>query len=131
MCIPLSLTTVYRNTLEFLRVTTSFRPEFRVVNPNASAWNLRLQKNLAQPPVALRQIARALVPPWLRSRVKRSLLDSNLVVRPRPPMDPRVRKRLQKELEPQVEQLGKLLGRDLSPWCVEASGNTGGSDEHP
>jgi hypothetical protein len=115
----------YRNTLRFLKVDEGFVPEFTIVNANASVRYLRLQRNLAHPPGVLREIARALVPQLLRTRIKRSLLDSNLVVRPRAPMDLRFRRRLQKEFEPQVEQLSKLIGRDLSAWCVEAASSNG------
>jgi hypothetical protein len=114
---------VYRNTLQFLGVGPGFMPEFTVVNANANVRNLRLQRNLAHPPGVFRYIARALVPQRLRSRIQRSLLNSNLAVSPRAPMDPRLRTRLQKEFEPQVEQLSKLVGRDLSGWCVESNGD--------
>ena len=110
---------VYQDTLQFLRVGLGFVPQFAVVNPNTSVRYLALQRGIAHPPGMLRDLARALVPQRLRSRIQRSLLDANLVTRPRAPMDPAFRKRLQKEFEPQVEQLGKMLDRDLSAWCIE------------
>jgi Sulfotransferase domain len=114
---------VYRNTIRFLGVDAGFKPKFTVVNANANARNPRLQRNLVHPSGVLRHTVRALVPQRLRSRIQRSLLNSNLVVRPRAPMDPRLRRRLQKEFEPQVEQLSRLIGRDLSGWCVESNGD--------
>jgi hypothetical protein len=41
-------------------------------------------------------------------------------------MDLELRRRLQKEFEPKVEQLSKLLDRDLSGWCKDPNG--GGDD---
>ena len=112
---------VYRDTLRFLGVNTSGPlPEFEVVNPNANVRNLRLHRNLARPPGVLRDVARALLPPPLRSRIKQALLKSNRVTEPRAPIDPEVRRRLQKQVEPQVQQLTRLLGRDLSGWSVES-----------
>lgn len=110
---------VYQKTVCFLGVETRFEPELKIVNANVSVRNLGLQRNFAHPPRALRDIARALVPQGLRSRIKRSLLDSNLAAKPRVPIDPGLRTRLQKEFEPQVDQLSRLLGRDLSAWCLE------------
>jgi len=40
----------------------------------------------------------------------------NGTIRPREPIDPCVRKLLQAEVTPKVDQLSKLLGRDLSSW---------------
>lgn len=116
---------VYQNTLRFLRVGLGFAPEFTIVNANANVRYLGLQRNVARPPGVLRNIARALLPRRLRSRIQRSLLDSNLVTKPRALMDPALRRRLQKEFEPQVEQLSKLLDRDLSAWCLESGEATG------
>jgi hypothetical protein len=107
---------VYQHTLRFLGVGLDFMPELTVMGANKSARNLRLQRRLVHPPGVLREITRALVPQRLRSRIQRSLLNSNFVTRPRPPMDPRFRMRLQKQFEPQLQQLSKLLGRDVTAW---------------
>ncbi|MGH7869325.1 MAG: hypothetical protein ACREP9_17230, partial [Candidatus Dormibacteraceae bacterium] len=50
-------------------------------------------------------------------------------VRPRPLMDTELRRRLQKEFEPKVERLSKLLGRDLSGWCKESNGENACQDD--
>lgn len=113
---------VYRSTLQFLDLDlVGPMPEFSVVNANTNVRHLRLHKNLAQPGGVFRHVARALLPPRLRSRIQRSLLKSNRAAGPRPPMDPRVRRRLQKEVQPQVEQLSKLLGRDLTGWVRDSN----------
>ena len=113
---------VYQNTLAFLGVRLGFNPEFVVMSANESVRNIRLQRALVHPPRALRSIGATLVPSGLRSRIRRALLNCNLEVKARPPMDPELRKRLQREFEPKVEQLSKLLGRDLSEWHKDPNG---------
>jgi hypothetical protein len=46
-------------------------------------------------------------------------VNGNAFVRAKNPMDPELRRLLQKEFEPKVTQLGHLLGRDLSGWCTQ------------
>jgi hypothetical protein len=108
---------VGRETLRFLGVRPDLAAEFPKANRNEQVRNVRFQRMLVRQPRALRAMSRALIPQWLRSRIQGGLLSSNLVVRPRPPMKPELRRRLQKEFEPKVEQLSTLLGRDLSGWC--------------
>jgi Sulfotransferase domain len=115
---------VYQNTLRFLGVRLGFNPEFVVMSANESVRNIRLQRALVHPPRALRSIGAALVPSELRSRIRRTLLNCNLQARPRPPMDAELRRRLQKEFEPKVEQLSKLLRRDLSGWDKDPNGES-------
>jgi hypothetical protein len=110
---------VYRSTLRFLDVDLGFIPRFRIGGANRRVRSLRLQKLLICPPRDLREIGRAVIPRCLRAQIRGRLLKLNSVVRPRPPMDSKLRRRLQMEFEPKVEQLGELLRRDLSAWCRE------------
>jgi hypothetical protein len=110
---------VYRSTLSFLGVGLEFIPRFAIVDANRCVRSFRLQKLLIRPPEELREICRAVMPHSLPARIRGSLIKLNSVVRPRPPMDRGLRRRLQEEFEPQVEQLSELLGRDLSGWCKE------------
>jgi hypothetical protein len=115
---------VCQNVLRFLGVSLESAAEFPLVNPARQVRNIHLEMIVAGPPRKLRAIGRALVPQWLRSRIRRTLLDANRAVAPRPPMDPGLRRRLQKEAEPKVQQLSELLGRDLSGWCKESNGES-------
>jgi hypothetical protein len=108
---------LYRDTLRFLGVNTTFVPNFAVLGANERARSKRVQRFLVCPPRVLRLISRTLVPPRMRPRIRRALLNSIRTKASRPPMDPQLRKRLQKEFEPKVEQLSQLVGRDLSGWC--------------
>jgi len=40
----------------------------------------------------------------------------NSEARPRPPMDPQLRRQLIEEFTPEIERLGRLIDRDLSAW---------------
>lgn len=111
---------VYRGTLRFLGVSLGFAPEFAVIDANRHVRNFRLQRILVRPPWALQEIGRTLIPRWLQTRIRRELLNINTVVRERPPMEPELKRRLQKEFEPKLERLSKVLGRDLSGWCKES-----------
>jgi hypothetical protein len=113
---------VYQDTLRFLNVGLNFAPGFKMANANLQVRNARLQRILVHRPRAFRGISRALLPKWLRTRVSRALLSSNVVSKARPPMDPELRRRLQRKFEPTVQQLGKLLDRDLSGWVQGSNG---------
>lgn len=52
----------------------------------------------------------------VRRFVGECALRLNVVHEPRVPMDPDLRRRLQREAAPDVDQLSKLLDRDLSGW---------------
>ncbi len=112
---------VCQNTLRFLGVRLDYTEAFPRVNSNRQVRNVRMGAILRNPPRPLRKISRALAPHWLRSRISRALSNSNLALKPRPLMDPELRRRLQREVEPKVEELSKLLGRDLSKWAREAA----------
>jgi hypothetical protein len=60
------------------------------------------------------------MPSHLRKRVFRTVLNMNARPERRPPMDPQLRRSLRAEFAPEVERLGRLLGRDLSAWSAEA-----------
>jgi hypothetical protein len=121
--------TVCQSVLRFLGVRLDFAAEFPQVNPSTQVRNTHLEMILVRPPRKLRAISRALVPQWLRSRIRHTLLDANRKVGPNSPMDPDLRRRLQKESEPKVEQLSELLGRDLSGWCKKLAGEGRDGDD--
>lgn len=109
--------TVYRRVLRFLEVDDAFRPEFRVVNPNRRLWFPGLRRWLKDPPDLVRRLGRVLLPSRrLRIRLVELLVRLNAPTRPRPPMDPALRRRLLGELAPEIDRLGALVDRDLSHW---------------
>jgi len=108
---------VYQDILRFLNVDPNFLPEFVIRGANERVRSERLQRFLVYPPRTLRLLGAVLVPARLRPRVKRMLVNSVRTTKPRAPMDSALRRRLQAEFEPKIEQLSVLLGRDLSGWC--------------
>ena len=53
--------------------------------------------------------------PLVRS-LRTRMLEMNSEAKPRPPMDPVLRRQLIEEFTPEIERLGKLIDRDLSSW---------------
>jgi hypothetical protein len=53
--------------------------------------------------------------------VRTKMLELNSEAVPRAPMDPALRRRLLDEFRPQIEELGRLIGRDLAPWLEPAA----------
>jgi hypothetical protein len=114
---------VYEGTLRFLDVGLNFSQEPKLRNANLQVRSALLQRILVHGPRTLGGIGRALLPKQLRNRVSRALLNSNVVVKARPSMNPELRRRLQQEFAPEVHRLGKLLGRDLSAWVQGSNGD--------
>jgi hypothetical protein len=108
---------VYRETLDFLDVAPDFHTDLPVINPNKRIRSMHLRNLLHRPPRLLNRLCRTIIP---SADTRKSLLASldrwNVGFRPRPPMDEKLRRRLQEEFAPDVERLGALLGRDLSFW---------------
>lgn len=112
---------VYRETCAFLDVDTGFSPKFRIVNQNKRVRSQALLKFTRQPPPpVLPGWAKNFVPLQMRKdlmwRVVKAVRRLNTHYEQRAPMSLALRNRLQAEFAPEVEKLGKLLGRDLSHW---------------
>lgn len=109
---------VYKETLEFLGVGSDFRPAFEQINPNRRVRSRLIQRMLQRPPSVVRTLSHSLMPLSARIAAGAALRRLNNIVAPRPPMPPALRKKLVKEFEPEVEQLGRLLNRDFSAWVL-------------
>lgn len=109
---------IYRQTLEFLGVDQSYRPPFKTINPNRKFRSPALQKFILQPPAWLSALGqnRVLEPAVARLRLRGRLTRLNTKTQPRPPMDPELREQLKAEFVPEVENLSRVLGRDLTGW---------------
>ena len=112
---------VYRELLMFLDVDPSFVPEFSIINPNKRIKSVALQHALHNPSCRSWKILRRSSREW----VQRLILWAtkwNMSHEPRPPMDPALRRRLEAEFAPEIERLGRLLGRDLVALWLEKRG---------
>lgn len=115
---------VYKQTLEFLGVDTSFQPRFAVVNPSKQVRSKLLQQMLVYFRLSPLELKKSrimkltqLLPAQSRTLLYRILRSLYLAEQRPPPMDPDLRHRLQNEFLPEVQQLSELLGRDLTHWC--------------
>jgi len=108
----------YRETCQFLDVSTEFEPEFVITNANKRIRSRFLQELLEIPGPRLRKLGRPLTPRSLRHKVMNQLRHLNSTTKPREPMDSNLRRALQAELAPEVMQLSELLDRDLSHWST-------------
>jgi len=111
----------FRQTLAFLGVDPDVQVELEIINANKVVMNRRLQQFLTAPPPLLVSAYAAIVPRSIQGRFMRRLRYANVKHKPRAPLDPLLRSRLQAELAPEVERLSDLLGRDLTFWCAAPS----------
>ncbi len=100
----------YSEVAAFLGLDPAFRPEPGRVNVN----------QIARVPLLARGIARLgdlpvknIVPEMLRRRLRRALMNASLRPATRAPLDPGLRRELMARFRPEVEQLGRVLQRDL------------------
>jgi hypothetical protein len=109
---------VYQRCCEFLQVDSRFRVSFPVVNARQRARSRLIRDLLHDPPPSFHWIAKTLglrknrhggYKGWLK---RLNTTHSNI-----PPLDPELRRYLQVEFTPDIEQLSSLLGRDLTLWC--------------
>ncbi|MDV2502786.1 MAG: sulfotransferase domain-containing protein [bacterium] len=108
---------VYRETLRFLEVNPEFQPHFQQINANRRVRSRRLSNFITNPPQLARSFVQAVMPFSPIRKMLWSLVNLNSSYFPRPTLSPEIRKRLQVEFLPEVEQLSELLGRDLTHWC--------------
>ena len=110
---------VYRDVLRFLEIDDTLRPEFPVKNPNSVVRSGALRQFLRHPPQPLRTVSRLAVRnQTTRLALGRRLVEMNTVYVSRPPLDRAIRRQLTAELAPDIAELEKQVGRDLSTWSV-------------
>jgi hypothetical protein len=110
---------VYKDTLVFLDVTSDFQLEFRTINPNRRLRSVALHHFIKRPPRLVRSLVKAVTRSRLRQRWTNGLIRLNAYYEPRPPLLQSLKRQLQEEFRPEVEQLSELLGRDLMHWCKD------------
>jgi len=115
---------VYRRTLEFLEVDPDFQVDFAVINPNKQVRSKLLHELVYKTKWARSYKVQRLVPEPIRRFARRW----NTRFTARPPLDPAIAEELSAYFAPQIDELGELLGRDLSHWC-EQGRNVGGETQ--
>jgi hypothetical protein len=110
---------IYRETLRFLSVDDDYQPVFQVVNPAKQLRSRGLQRFIVNPPWIFMPFGKSLARHvWFSRLVKKTLSSLNVKYETRPPMESGTRKQLLEEFAPQIERLGRLIGRDLSEWTI-------------
>ena len=109
---------VYRGTLVFLGLAEDRRDKFAVMNSNKCARSSTLHRWARAPGTTVRKMARVLPTP-VRMFIAEAANRLNTVEKSRPPMNADLRKRLVKELEPEIQSLSVLLSRNLSSWVTD------------
>lgn len=104
-----------RGVLEFLGVDPAL-----AAAPPKSNENRRVRSPLVQRLIFAPKLLLPLAPflrrfPLVRA-VRTRLLEANSSATPRAPMDARLRRDLLDEFSPEIDRLGRLIGRDLSAW---------------
>jgi sulfotransferase family protein len=113
----------YGGVLRFLGVEPYDRPQFEVVNANKAVRSNLVRRTLHSTSPRLRRTGRLFVPSGAaRARLRRKLHGLNTTRRPRPPLDPGLRRALEAEFDPEVRRLEVVLGRDLRAWRPSAGG---------
>ncbi|MGH7797295.1 MAG: sulfotransferase domain-containing protein [Candidatus Binatia bacterium] len=108
----------YRVTCQFLDVGSDFQPDFRIVNTRKRVRSKALRDFMRRPHPTAGWLFRGLgLRPDRNDGYKGWLRRLNSSDHSLRPMDPVLRRQLQREFEPEVRQLSALLGRDLTHWC--------------
>jgi hypothetical protein len=112
--------------LEFLGVDPSLAAAPPTANESRRVRSPLIQRLIFAPKLLL-PLAPALRRfPLVRS-LRTRLLEMNSEAKPRPPMDPELRRQLLDEFKPEIERLGRLIDRDLSAWLQPPPGPKGQS----
>jgi len=107
---------VYRSVLTFLGVSPSHECSFDVVHANRTIRSSAIQDLLRHPPNLVKRFTRAFLTKRARTGLGHRLNRINTRVVVRPMLDPEFRRRLETDFISEVQQLGHLVGRDLSSW---------------
>jgi hypothetical protein len=106
----------YAETVEFLGVDVAFQPIFRTVNESKRPLLASIQDFVVRPPALMARWIPILRRSPLAHRLRAGILKANSRSERPSPIDSDLRHQLTTELEPQVEALESLLGRDLTAW---------------
>ncbi|MCP5367696.1 MAG: sulfotransferase [Hyphomicrobiales bacterium] len=110
------LPAVFREILEFLGVDPGFEARFEVVNANKKVRNRALMAFMRETPDWVTRIGRLVMSEKMRYDLKELIKAANTKFVSRPPMASDFLARLRRDMAPEIEKLGDLLGRDLGHW---------------
>ena len=111
---------VVRGALEYLGVDPALAQTPPKANESRRVRSPLVQKLIFAPKLLLPLAPMLRRFPFVRA-LRTRMLAMNSEATPRQPMDPQLRRQLLEEQKPEIERLGRLIGRDLSPW-LETTG---------
>ncbi|MFZ0816771.1 MAG: sulfotransferase [Candidatus Sulfotelmatobacter sp.] len=106
----------YKEVLAFLGAWPNHECAFDVIHANRQIRSTVVRDFLQNPPKPAQELARAVFPRTIRQGLGNFLNRGNIKFVARPSLDQQFRKRLESEYEPEVQQLSRLIDRDLSHW---------------
>lgn len=106
---------VYNKTLKHLEVNNDFSIDFKVINPNKKVRSTKIRYFLQNPTFP----GKRYLPSAIRKILGKLIERANTKYLPRPEMDIKIRRTLQKEFAPEIDKLSDLLKRDLRHWYLK------------
>lgn len=116
---------IYKEVLDYLEIDSDFTTNFDVVNPNKDVRVEWLQKLILSTGFSLMLLKDRLtylattsrfVPYDYRTETVKGVINAYTKYEKRSPLTPESRQRILSEFEPEIDNLGTLLHRDLSHW---------------
>jgi hypothetical protein len=107
---------VYRKTCGFLGVEEDFQPQFKIINPRKRIIGHRLHRFIVDPPETAKSISGVLIPYRPRKKLLEIIKYFNTRYKAHGTLDLELKRKLQVEFAWEIEQLSKLIDRDLSMW---------------
>jgi len=105
----------YRRVIDYLEIDPKFEPDLRRFNESKPTQMLGVNRFFAKRPGLRRAINRVLPLPVFR-RLRAGLSGAFSSKGRTAGLDPQLRSELQESMQPEVERLSELLGRDLTHW---------------
>ncbi len=108
---------VFKNTLEFLGIDTSFKLIFSVKNPGRELKSLRLHRTIDRPTDISRKVIRTILPSKkVREHVAAYLYRKNIRYTTTPPIAETLKKSLKELFIKDITETEKLTGFNLHNW---------------
>jgi hypothetical protein len=111
---------IFARIQERIGVTPRRRP-LPTVNEAKHVRSAPLQRFLVTPPKPVENAYHFVIPDRFHGKLAAWGVRRNVATRPRPALDPAVRRELAAALKDDILELEHILGRDLSGWLVEPS----------
>jgi hypothetical protein len=106
----------YSRVLAFLGLAEDSQCAFDVVHSNRRVRSTMVHDQLRYPPKLVRGLLHRFLPLSMRRKIGKRLNALNIENVPRPPLEQQLRERLALEFSQELQNLGHLIGRDLSMW---------------